>query len=63
MGKAFDASKNDDSFYFPPDVFKNADFKRVMNVFLSPDGKAVRMLISQRDDPASPEGVARVDRN
>ena len=60
MGKAFDASKNDDSFYIPPDVFKNSDFKRVMNVFLSPDGKAVRMLISQRDDPASPEGVSRV---
>jgi putative drug exporter of the RND superfamily len=60
MGKAFDASKNDDSFYIPPDIFKNKDFKRVMKVFLSPDGKAVRMLISQRDDPASPEGVARV---
>jgi RND superfamily putative drug exporter len=60
MGKAFDASKNDDSFYIPPDVFKNEDFKRVMKVFLSPDGKAVRMLISQRDDPASPEGTSRV---
>jgi putative drug exporter of the RND superfamily len=61
MGKAFDTAKNDDSFYFPPEVFKNADFKRVMKVFLSPDGKAVRMLISQRDDPASPEGIARID--
>ena len=61
MGKAFDAAKNDDSFYFPPEVFNNADFKQVMNVFLSPDGKAVRMLISQRDDPASPEGIARID--
>jgi RND superfamily putative drug exporter len=61
MGKAFDAAKNDDSFYLPPDVFKNADFKRVMDVFLSPDGKAVRMLISQRGEPASPEGIARVD--
>jgi putative drug exporter of the RND superfamily len=61
MGKAFDAAKNDDSFYLPPDVFQNADFKRVMDVFLSPDGKAVRMLISQRGDPTSPEGIARVD--
>ena len=60
MGKAFDASKNDDSFYIPPDVFKNQDFKRVMKVFLSPDGKAVRMLITQRGDPASPEAVSRV---
>ena len=61
MGKAFDTAKNDDSFYIPPDVFKNADFKRVMDVFLSPDGKAVRMLISQRGDPASPEGIKQVD--
>ena len=61
MGRAFDASKNDDSFYLPPDVFKNKDFKRVMKVFVSPDGKAARMLISQRGDPASPEGISRVD--
>jgi putative drug exporter of the RND superfamily len=61
MGKAFDAAKNDDSFYLPPDVFTNPDFKRVMDIFLSPDGKAVRMLISQRGDPQSPEGIARVD--
>ena len=61
MGKAFDTAKNDDSFYLPPDIFKNSDFKRVMKVFLSPDGKAVRMLISQKGDPASPEGISRVD--
>jgi putative drug exporter of the RND superfamily len=61
MGKAFDTAKNDDSFYIPPEVFKNKDFKRVMNLFISPDGKAVRMLISQKDDPASPRGVSRVD--
>ena len=28
MGKAFDASKNDDSFYLPPETFDNAEFKR-----------------------------------
>ena len=61
MGKAFDTAKNDDSFYLPPDIFKNSDFKRVMNIFLSPDGKAVRMLISQKGDPATPEGLSRVD--
>jgi putative drug exporter of the RND superfamily len=61
MGKAFDTAKNDESFYLPPDVFKNSDFKRVMKIFLSPDGKAVRMLISQKGDPASPEGISRVD--
>jgi RND superfamily putative drug exporter len=61
MGKAFDHAKNDDSFYFPPEIFKNADFKRAMKVFVSPDGKAVRMFISQKGDPASPDGVARID--
>ena len=61
MGKAFDAAQNDDSFYVPPEVFKNADFQRVMKIFISPDGKAVRMLISQKGDPTSPEGIARVD--
>jgi putative drug exporter of the RND superfamily len=61
MGKDFDAAKNDDSFYLPPEVFKNPDFQRIMKIFLSPDGKAARMLISQRGDPATPEGISRVD--
>jgi putative drug exporter of the RND superfamily len=61
MGKAFDTAKNDDSFYLPPEILKNSDFKRVMKIFLSPDGKAVRMLISQKGDPTSPEGLSRVD--
>jgi putative drug exporter of the RND superfamily len=60
MGKAFDAAKNDDSFYVPPDVFKNKDFKRIEKVFLSPDGKAARMLITQKGDPATLEGISRV---
>jgi RND superfamily putative drug exporter len=61
MGKAFDAAKNDDSFYLPPEVFKNKDFQRALNNFFSPDGKAVRLIISHRGDPATPEGIARVD--
>jgi RND superfamily putative drug exporter len=61
MGRAFDTAKDDDSFYLAPEVFKNKDFQRVLNVFISPDGKAARMLISQSGDPATPEGIARVD--
>ena len=61
MGQAFDAAKNDDSFYLPPEVFDNPDFQRGMKMFLSPDGKAVRMIIAHRNDPASPEGLALVD--
>ncbi len=61
MGKAFDTAKNDDSFYLPAEIFKNSDFKRILKVFLSPDGKAVRLFITQRGDPATPEGISRVE--
>ena len=51
MGQAFDAAKNDDSFYLPPEVFQNPDFQRAMDSFLSPDGKAARFIISHQGDP------------
>ncbi len=62
MGQAFDAAKDDDSFYLPPEVFNSPDFRRAMNSFLSPDGKAARFIILHRGDPATPEGVARIDK-
>ncbi|QZA07560.1 RND family transporter [Mycolicibacter heraklionensis] len=62
MGKAFDESKNDDSFYLPPEVFQNPDFKRAMKMFISPDGKAVRMMISHRGNPATAEGISHIDK-
>ncbi|EPQ71539.1 MMPL/RND family transporter [Mycobacterium marinum] len=61
MGKAFDAAKNDDSFYLPPEVFKNEDFKRAMKSFLSPDGHAARFIILHRGDPQSAQGIASID--
>jgi RND superfamily putative drug exporter len=61
MGQAFDAARNDDSFYLPPEVFKNQDFQRAMNSFLSPDGKAARFIISHRGDPGTSDGIARID--
>jgi RND superfamily putative drug exporter len=60
MGQAFDASKNDDSFYLPPEVFDNADFKRGLKMFVSPDGKAVRFIISHQGDPATPAGISHI---
>ena len=60
MGKAFDAAKNDDSFYLPPEAFDNPDFKRGMKMFLSPDGKAVRFIITHEGDPMSPEGLRNI---
>jgi RND superfamily putative drug exporter len=62
MGEAFDASMNDDSFYLPPEVFNNEDFKRGMENFISPDGKSVRFIISHDGDPMSPEGIAKIDK-
>ncbi|ORJ57958.1 RND family transporter [Mycobacterium simiae] len=62
MGQAFDNSKNDDSFYLPPEIFKNPDFQKAMTQFLSPDGKAARFIISHKGDPASPESVDRIDK-
>jgi RND superfamily putative drug exporter len=61
MGKAFDEAKNDDSFYLPPEAFDNPDFQRGMKMFLSPDGKAVRFIISHEGDPMSPEGLTHVN--
>ena len=62
MGEAFDASWNDDSFYLPPEVFDNPDFKRGIKQFLSPDGHAVRFIISHAGDPLSPEGISKIDK-
>jgi putative drug exporter of the RND superfamily len=61
MGQAFDAAKNDDSFYLPPEAFDNPDFKRGLSMFLSPDGKAARFIITHDGDPATPEGISHVD--
>src|SRR3984893_12488020 len=61
MGQAFDASKNDDSFYLAPEVFDNPDFKRGLKMFVSPDGKAVRFIISHKGDPASAEGISHIN--
>ena len=61
MGQAFDAAKNDDSFYLPPEVFQSANFQRAESSFMSPDGKAARFIISHSGDPATPEGIARIN--
>ncbi|MES3636396.1 MMPL family transporter [Mycobacterium intracellulare] len=61
LGQAFDAAKNDDSFYLPPEAFDNPDFKRGLKMFLSPDGKAARMTITHQGDPATPQGILHVD--
>ena len=60
MGQAFDASRSGDFFYLPPEAFTNADFQRGLELFLSPDGKAARFIITHAEDPATPDGIAAV---
>jgi RND superfamily putative drug exporter len=61
MGDAFNDSHNDDTFYLPPEIFDNKDFKRGMDNFISPDGHAVRFIISHENDPLSADGIGRID--
>ncbi len=61
MGKAFDDAKNDDTFYLPPEAFDNPDFKRGLKLFLSPDGKAARMIVTHQGNPASPEAIPHIN--
>ena len=61
MGEAFDKSRNDDSFYLPPEAFDNPDFKRGMKNFISPDGHSVRFMIQHEGDPLTPEGISHID--
>ncbi|MGV1005121.1 MAG: RND family transporter [Candidatus Nanopelagicales bacterium] len=61
MGQAFNDAKNDDTFYLPPEVFDNEDFKRGMKNFISPDGHDVRFIITLEGDPLTPEGIGRID--
>jgi RND superfamily putative drug exporter len=61
MGDAFNDSHNDDTFYLPPEIFENKDFKRGMDNFISPDGHAVRFIVSHEEDPLSADGIDRID--
>ncbi len=61
QGDAFDKAKNDDTFYLPPEAFKSPDFARGLKQFLSPDGHAVRLIISHEGDPATPEGISHIE--
>jgi putative drug exporter of the RND superfamily len=61
MGQSFDASKNDDFFYLPPEAFDNPDFQTGLRMFLSPDGKSARFFITHQGDPMTPDGISRVD--
>ncbi|MEB3052502.1 MMPL family transporter, partial [Mycolicibacter sp. MYC123] len=60
MGQVFDDARNDDMFYLPPEAFDSPDFQRGMELMMSPDGQAARILITHDTDPATVEGIATV---
>ncbi|MET0897341.1 MAG: MMPL family transporter [Mycobacterium sp.] len=61
MGDAFNAAKNDDSFYLPQEALDNPDFKKGLEQFISPNGHAVRFIIAHEGDPMTAEGIAKID--
>jgi putative drug exporter of the RND superfamily len=61
MGKAFDDSHSDDTFFLAPEAFENPDFQRGLKLFLSPDGKSAQYIITHKGDPATPEGISHID--
>ncbi|MCW2559244.1 MAG: Transport protein, partial [Mycobacterium sp.] len=61
MGDAFNDSMNDDTFYLPPEIFDNEEFKRGMDSFISPNGRAVRFIVSHEGDPLTADGIDRID--
>ncbi|MGE0218056.1 RND family transporter [Mycolicibacterium sp.] len=61
MGQAFDAARNDDTFYLPPEAFQTADFQRGIKLFISPDGHAVRFTVIHQGDPLSEEGTSHIE--
>ena len=62
MGKDFDAAKTDESFYLPHGGRSPTPTSSgCMKLFLSPDGKAARFIISHKGDPATGEGMSRID--
>jgi len=61
MGQAFDEAKDDSTFYLPPEVFDNSEFKRGMKLFMSPDGHAARMILTHDGDPATTRGISHID--
>ncbi|MGV0747645.1 MMPL/RND family transporter [Mycolicibacter minnesotensis] len=57
LGHAFDASKNDEFFYLPPEAFDNPYFQIDLKYFVSPDGHSARYMIYHDGEALSPEGI------
>ncbi len=61
VGLDFDRSRSDDFFYIPREGFDNDDVKTGMQLLMSPDGKAARIIVTHEGDANGPEGVQHVE--
>ncbi|SPM28208.1 RND family transporter [Mycobacterium terramassiliense] len=61
VGLDFDQSRSDDFFYIPHEAFDNEDVKTGMQLLMSPDGKAARLIVTHEGDANGPEGVQHVE--
>ncbi|WP_231989664.1 RND family transporter [Mycobacterium sp. 852002-51057_SCH5723018] len=62
VGLDFDQSRSDDFFYIPREGFDNDDVKTGMQLLMSPDGKAARIIVTHEGDANGPEGVEHVEK-
>jgi RND superfamily putative drug exporter len=46
VGLDFDAARSDDFFYIPHEGFENEDVKVGIQLLMSPDGKAARLIVT-----------------
>ncbi|WP_442931811.1 MMPL/RND family transporter [Mycobacterium sp. 050128] len=60
MAQAFDAAKNDDFFFLPPDALTTPDFKVGMDFFMTPDGRGARTIVYHQGEAMSPEGIKQI---
>jgi RND superfamily putative drug exporter len=61
VGLDFDQSRSDDFFYIPHEGFDNEDVKTGMQLLMSPDGEAARLIVTLEGDANGPDGVQRVE--
>jgi RND superfamily putative drug exporter len=61
VGLDFDQSRSDDFFYIPREGFDNEDVKTGMQLLMSPDGQAARIIVTHEGDANGPEGVQHVE--
>jgi RND superfamily putative drug exporter len=62
VGLDFDQSRSDDFFYIPREGFDNEDVKTGMQLLMSPDGQAARIIVTHEGDANGPDGVQHVEK-